>query len=265
MISIIIPTFNEEKCLPRLLDSIKKQTFSDYEIIIADNNSSDRTRQIAQEQGSRLVSGGTPAVGRNAGAAEAGGDYILFLDADVILPKNFLQCALDEFNERYLEIATPVIHPDSDLNIDKLIFFFTNLIIESAQYFYPHAPGACILTTRRLHQRIGGFNQNLKMSEDHDYVERAMRLAKYGILKKCHVFISVRRLENEGRLNLMKKYFLLDVYRFVTKKVDKEIVPYEFGNFEEAKELSKAEQYLEKTIGRAKKLKDSFNKFIDET
>jgi len=264
MISIVIPTYNEEKCLPRLLESIKIQDFSDYEIIVADNDSSDLTQKIAKEHNARIVRGGTPAQARNHGAAGAQGEYLLFLDADVILPKNFLENALKEFNEKYFEIATPIIHPDSELNIDKLIFFFTNLIIESAQYFYPHAPGACILTTRRMHQRLGGFDETLKMSEDHDYVERAMRLAKYGILKKCHVFISVRRLENEGRLNLMKKYFLLDVYRFVNKRVDKEIVPYEFGNFEEAKELSKAEKYLEKTISRAKEFKDSFDNFINE-
>ena len=51
IISIIIPTYNEEEYLPVLLDSIKKQSYTDYEIIVADANSTDRTREIAEEYG----------------------------------------------------------------------------------------------------------------------------------------------------------------------------------------------------------------------
>jgi len=46
MLSIIIPTLNEEKFLPHLLKSLKDQTFKDFEIIVADNNSTDITRSI---------------------------------------------------------------------------------------------------------------------------------------------------------------------------------------------------------------------------
>jgi len=70
-VSIIIPALNEEKTLPVLLDSIKAQDFSDYEVIVADANSKDRTREIAAEYGCRVVDGGLPAVGRNAGAGGA--------------------------------------------------------------------------------------------------------------------------------------------------------------------------------------------------
>ncbi len=49
MISIIIPAYNEERFLPRLLESIKKQEFRDYEVIVADNHSEDRTTEIAQQ------------------------------------------------------------------------------------------------------------------------------------------------------------------------------------------------------------------------
>ena len=66
--SIIIPTYNEEEYLPVLLDSIKEQDFDDYEIIVADANSTDKTVEIAKDYGCIVVEGGLPAVGRNNGA-----------------------------------------------------------------------------------------------------------------------------------------------------------------------------------------------------
>ena len=68
ILSIIIPTYNEEEYLPVLLESIKEQSFDDYEVIVADANSTDKTREIAKEYGCIVVDGGLPAVGRNNGA-----------------------------------------------------------------------------------------------------------------------------------------------------------------------------------------------------
>ena len=66
--------FDEEEYLPVLLDSIKEQSFKDYEIIVADANSTDRTREIAEEYGCTVVDGGMPAVGRNRGPEVAKGE-----------------------------------------------------------------------------------------------------------------------------------------------------------------------------------------------
>jgi len=82
MLSIIIPTLNEEKYLPFLLSSIKEQNFKDYEIILSDAGSEDRTIEIAKSYGCRVVKGGLPAKGRNQGARAAAGDLLLFLDSD---------------------------------------------------------------------------------------------------------------------------------------------------------------------------------------
>ena len=82
-LSIIIPCKNEEEQLPKLLASIKRQTFTDYEIIVADAHSKDRTREIAESFGARVVEGGMPGPGRNKGALQAQGTHLLFLDADV--------------------------------------------------------------------------------------------------------------------------------------------------------------------------------------
>ena len=96
MLSIVIPAFNEEKYLTRLLDSIKKQTYKNYEIIIADADSKDNTRKMAKKYGCKVIKGGIPAVGRNNGAKVAKGDILLFMDADAIIGEKFLENGLNE-------------------------------------------------------------------------------------------------------------------------------------------------------------------------
>ena len=125
MLSIIIPTLDEEKHLPLLLESIKKQDFSDYEIIAADAGSEDKTLEIAKDYGCKIVAGGLPARGRNQGAKAARGDLLLFLDADVILPEKTFGKILEEFNRRKLDIATFCLLPSKKNKMSK--FFFTFL------------------------------------------------------------------------------------------------------------------------------------------
>jgi len=229
-LSIIIPTFNEERYLPKLLNSIKKQNYKNYEIIVADNNSKDKTRQIAREYGCKLTEGGLPPVARNNGAKLAKGDLLLFLDADVVLPKNFLESCIDEFKKRKLDSATCLFKLKGNKLIDKVILFVGNAIIFSAQYFDPHCTGAFILCKKRIFNKLGGFNERLKQAEDHDFVKRSVKIGKFGSLKKS-LFLSMRRFEKEGRANVLKKYFKSEVYRKIKGEIDSDIFEYEYGKF----------------------------------
>ena len=153
MLSIVIPTLNEENYLPRLLNCLKKQKFKDYEIIVADADSKDKTREIAKSFGCRVVKGGLPSAGKNAGARISKGNLILFLDADVLLPDNFFENTLKEFKERKLCITTFCLVPISKSRIPKILF---NIL-----YNYPlrifekrWAHGAMgILVKKGLHNR----------------------------------------------------------------------------------------------------------------
>ncbi len=237
MISIVIPTYNEEKYLPKLLTSIENQTYKKYEIIVADNNSTDKTRKLAKKFGCKIVEGGLPGVGRNNGARKAKGQYLLFLDADVLIPRDFLELAFNEFQNRYLEIATCSIVPLSDKAIDKLLYFGYNQYVGAVQYFNPKAPGFCILCTKRLFDRVRGFNESMKLGEDHDFCERAGKIAKFRVLESTNVFISVRRFKKEGRLNLVKKYALNYLYSFITDDIN--VVDYNYGGYEDLPDKEK--------------------------
>jgi len=259
-VSVVIPTLNEERDLPQLLESLKKQTFRDFEIIVADAGSKDRTRLIAEEYGARVVDGGMPGVGRNRGAAVAQGEYLFFFDADVILPEDFLAKAVHEMDEHYVDLATCVFYPQSNLRLDKILFAFANLAVKMNANANPRAAGFCIFITKRLFDRIGGFDESLRLAEDHDLVERAAKFRPLYILKSTSLQVSVRRLEKEGRFSLIQKYFQVELHLLTKGKVREDIIEYEFGNFkdESQEQVKKAiDQFEDRLI----KLEAQYNEF----
>ena len=227
MINIIIPTFNEEEYLSKLLDCIKNQTYKNYEVIVADANSKDKTRQIARKYGCKIVKGGLPAVGRNNGANAARGNLLLFLDADVHLEQNFLENALREFRERNLDVAGCLIAPIGNNLIDKFFFWIFNLWTTSTQFFYPNASGACIFAKRWVHEKINGFDESIKLSEDMDYVKRCGKFAKFRILKKVKFYVAMRRFEKEGRIKVVFKLLLSALHRLIFGEIRSDVFRYE--------------------------------------
>ncbi len=92
IVSIIIPAYNEEKYIGQCIDSIKKQSFRNFEIIVVDDGSSDFTKEIVLKKGVRLFSltHGGPGKAKNYGAKKARGKILVFVDADLILDKDYL-------------------------------------------------------------------------------------------------------------------------------------------------------------------------------
>lgn len=248
MISIIIPTYNEEECLDKLLVSIKKQDYKDYEIIVADANSKDSTCDIARNFGATVCEGGLPSVGRNAGSKIANGDYLLFLDADTVLPKGFLRKAIREFDRYYYEIASFYQYPISDKHIDKVYFKLVRNTKDVLGKRFPFMSGANILITKRLHKKIKGFNEKLKVGEDNDYGNRAKKIAKFGLIENTHVKLSVRRYEKEGRIKLMRKYLTHGIFTQLKKIGIEKDIEYEFGDFSKVKDTSQFEDRIEELL-----------------
>jgi glycosyltransferase involved in cell wall biosynthesis len=231
ILSVVVPALNEAERLPALFDTLDRQTLCPDEVIVADAGSTDDTRAVAEARGARVVDGGLPAVGRNAGAAAATGDLIVFLDADVELADDWFEKALLEFQERELAIATSTVDP---LERDAETVFacdVTNLYLELIQYVAPHAPGFCIIIRRDLHERIGGFDETVALGEDHDYVQRAFVLGKFRVLKTVSVATSMRRIEKEGLVRLAFKYLYCELYAVRGEPIRRVPFAYEFGDF----------------------------------
>lgn len=228
-VSVVVPALNEERYLPRLLDALDRQSFEAREVIVADAGSADGTADLARERGCTVVSGGRPARGRNAGASRAGGKFILFLDADVTVPPTFVQDLMGQVREKGLAVASGFISPDSGRLIDRVLVGGSNLFCYLVQRTSPHAAGFYIFVRKSLHEEIGGFNEELFVGEDHDYVNRASKMGKFRFLTHPRVAFSMRRFDREGRTLMLWKLFVLEIYRSLKKEVKREVVTYEFG------------------------------------
>lgn len=253
-ISIVIPTLNEEKYLPKLLNSIKQQSFHDYEVIVADAGSRDNTKKIAKKYNVKVVKGGLPGVGRNNGARASRGELILFLDADVILPNGFIRKAYDEMKQRKLELATCEFKPLSNLLIDKILHDFTNIFIKINQFTTPHAPGFCIFVSKNIFNKVKGFDESIKIAEDHDFVKRASKFTPFRVLSSPYIKVSVRRLGKEGRFILAKKYLQVELYRIFKGELRDDFIKYTFGDF-----TGKEDKYQRKKLNIIKKQLDYIN------
>ena len=229
MLSIIIPTLNEEKNLSRLLRIIKSQNITDYEIVVADANSKDKTIQIAKSHNCRIVGGGLPAKGRNEGAKYAKGDLLFFLDADVFVSGDFFERSLKEFSKRNMDIASFCVMPDSE-NIFLPVLFnaFYNGPILFLENILPHAATGIIIK-KDLFRRLKGFDETITLAEDHDLSRRAKKMGKEGgILRSDKIFISLRRFEKDGWVKTGVKYFLCELYMIFKGPVRTNIFNYNY-------------------------------------
>jgi glycosyltransferase involved in cell wall biosynthesis len=229
-LSIVIPTKNEEAYLPFLLDSIRSQSFQPKEVIVADAKSTDHTREIAKKAGARVVDGGMPGPGRNCGAKVATGELILFLDADVILlDKDFLQKTVAQFKKQGLDIGSAFVLPINGNTIDKIFHEIYNLYAVVLERVHPHAAGFFIIVKKSLHEQIHGFDEAVRLAEDHDYAWRAAKLGKFRMLRGIRIPVSVRRFDRDGRLNIAIKYLLGEFHIMFIGPIKHDKFKYGFG------------------------------------
>jgi glycosyltransferase involved in cell wall biosynthesis len=239
-LSIIIPTLNESKFLPLVLQAISEQRYRyQLEVIVVDGHSDDGTVVAAQafsdsipqltiiESSERGVS-----MQRNLGAAKAMYGHLLFLDSDVYLPKDFLnnlQVKLPDDND----VVVLVLHRPPTPNVLDYIWLVTLFsFIWLVQWWRPICSGSFLLTTKRNHLAIHGFNEKVIMAEDVLYChESVQRGATYKLFFTPSVVGDPRRLREVGRVRLL--WLWLKGYLYTTFKgpmyESNKLFDYEFG------------------------------------
>ncbi len=228
MLSIIIPTLNEENYLPILLSEIEGQDFNEKEVIVADADSKDKTVEIAKSFSCNIIKGGLPAKGRNEGARIAMGEMLLFMDADNFhLPENFLKDLIGEFKKRKLDVASFPVCPEGNW-LDSFAYGLYNLWSRLSQGFLAHATNS-ILVKKEVHWKINGFDQTLKFAEDHDYVRRASKISRFGFIETKSVLTSPRRFERDGKLKTYLKYILAGIWMLFLGPIRSDIFHYRYG------------------------------------
>ena len=263
--SIIIPTHNEEEYLPVLLESIKEQDFTDYEIIVADADSDDKTREIARKYGCKIVDGGLPAVGRNNGAEVAEGEILLFLDSDLKLTEDYLRDVLYEFRMERLGIAITQMVPLSNKIEDKIFHDFANYFMIGVENIKPHGAGCYgIIAKKSLHDECGGFDESLTYGEDTDYIERLAEKENFKVLRKAKIGVSTRRLEEEGIETLIQQYGKSTVNDFLGKRTAASEINYNFDHQQKEKLTTTKLSPLEKHVERLDQIKESYDGSIQK-
>lgn len=234
-LSIVIPTLNEENFIGTIFTDVLNNNYKDYEIIVADSGSEDKTKEIVKRfcedyPNIKLVNAEKGASqARNKGATHAEGEYILFLDADQRIPISFIKNSLDEMKERGLDIAGHYSKPTGKKFIDKVFWFVVNnFLFRPGQYVSPSAStGSGLLVRKSLHEKIQGFDEEIYVIHDHDYVRRGSKAGKFRMLKHSKSKFNMRRFNDEGRINLYAKYILLIFFHLFHSK--KTPFRYEFG------------------------------------
>jgi len=208
--SVVVPTYNEEKYIYRTLRALKNQTFTDFELIVKDGRSRDRTLKIARKLANKVVSApdSSAADARNQGARYAEGEILVFMDADTFL----LPWTFEIFNklmshEDVVGVSCRKV-PQSRNLLDRLLYEFVNLsTFVSCKMGLGGAHGNCMLIRRRVFELIGGFNPNIIVAEEQDLVRRASKFGRYVFLLDLYVVEDPRRLKKWGRLRLYKAWF----------------------------------------------------------
>ncbi|MCK5283798.1 MAG: glycosyltransferase family 2 protein [Nanoarchaeota archaeon] len=239
MISIVIITLNEEKNIKNLLRDLTKQTYKDFEVIIVDSNSIDNTNKAALSFKKKfpkfeliVLKKKGVSLGRNTGANKAKGEYIFFFDADINFEKDFLEKSVEQLRKKRLDAAGVYMKSSGNNMIDKLYYGVLDMTFFVLQKIYPHCVGSCMISTKKVHKKIKGFDTTITLAEDDDYVNRAGKVFKYGMINQS-VYVSPRRFGKEGRLRVGIKYIMIFFYRLFIGEIKTDIFKYKFAHYDE--------------------------------
>lgn len=222
-VTVVIPAYNAAWCVGRAIDSVLAQSWSDYELIVIDDGSTDGTAEVLAAYGSRLrvvrqANAGLSAA-RNAGITAAAGEWVAFLDADDWwLPEKLAaQMALiaREPDIGFCSTSARIVSPDGEhLELWSDGGLHGNIL---ADLFGANAgvagSGSAVLARRDLLTRCGGFDTTLRSVEDIDMWMRLAAISEYAcvpealacILRAPGSMSRNREIMRESALRVMKK------------------------------------------------------------
>lgn len=236
-LSIIIPTLNEEKVIEKTLKSLVELKVLDYEVIISDGGSKDKTVELAKRY-TKVIEHLKPerqniAEGRNLGASKASGEYLVFIDADVIIPdiNNFFQSAIELFEQdKNLEGLTVFLKvlPEHVTLSDKLFFGLVNRLNQFQNNFLHigSAAGEFQMMRRATFEKLGGYNTTIIVGEDNDLFSRLSKVGKTKVESSLHVMHTSRRAHEIGWHQLLYLWVMnLFFVKILNKSYSKEWKP----------------------------------------
>lgn len=215
LVSVIVTTKNEETVIRRLIESVKKQTYKHIEIILVDNNSTDKTVDIAKKMGVKVYNFGPErSAQRNFGAKKAKGEYFLFLDADMVLTKDVVKACVDAVQQDKKTGAVTILEKSVARNFwEKVKAFersFYNLegdeITDAARFF-----------RREVFEKVGGYDEKITGPEDWDLTDRIKKLGFRVDVVRSLIYHH-ERIPSLFVLIKKKFYYGLKSHRYISKQ-----------------------------------------------
>lgn len=209
--SIVIPALNEERHLPGLLRSLRRQSFRPFEVIVSDAVGDDNTVGVAESFTEKFAQKGIPlqviskrkrnvSLTRNYGATASKGEYIVFFDADNVVASDYLE-KLHTYIEHhdYPPFLTTAIEVDNVDVYGRMVKAYINTLGHFGKYVQrPFAPGYNTILRRDIFDETGGFDPTVKIFEDY---ELTIRLHKKGyhlsFVPDAKIIFSMRRFRKK--------------------------------------------------------------------
>ncbi len=213
-LSIIIPAYNEERLITRCLNSVSESLNANaradftHEIIVVDNNSSDKTADLARQSGAIVVFEPINQISRarNAGAAAAKGDWFLFVDADSLLNPGMISDILQLIDSNdYVGCGSLMEMPDSPW-WGIVILKLWSIVSVTCTW----ASGALVVCRADAFHEVGGFNQALYAADEIDLSDLLKKWGrkrglKFTILKRHPLITSARKLKLYSGLEITRQ------------------------------------------------------------
>ena len=230
-ISIVVPAFNEEKILGETLSCIKvasaafTQAGWESELIVCDNNSNDRTAEIARAAGATVVFEPVNQISRarNSGAAAATGDWLVFVDADSHPDMELFADMAKEIQSGTCLAGGATICWDKQNILTALMMPILNVGFRCRRFL--HEPFMFIESA--MFRKLGGFSLETFCGEDWELGQRLQKLAKatgrrFVILHRHPILTSARRLKEHSPLAPFKMlYYIFFMPRHIKNSREK--------------------------------------------
>lgn len=203
-VSVIVPTWNEEKYLHKCLRSLKEQAGNrPIEVVVVDGGSTDRTAEIAEEYADKvLVERGKPVgAARNIGAKAAGGEILAFIDADTVACNGWVNEIVQtlEMNSSAVGVTGPTL-PYEGSRLDELAYHVATGWVQrlSLRLGLPHVAGFNCAYRKDAFWEAGGFDEHREISED---IMLSLKIRHHGPIlfnSDMLAYTSLRRIQNYG-------------------------------------------------------------------
>jgi glycosyltransferase involved in cell wall biosynthesis len=221
-ISIIVPAYNEELFIEKCLLSVIHQEFvrSEFEVIVSDGGSSDKTNTIAKKLADRIVvhEKKGASVQRNYGAKQAKGEILVFLDADTYLDSNFLIAIKEQFVDSNVVAVAGIAYP-ADGKLPQRFVYRATYILMRVLHFAKLSlfPAMCVAYRKKAFESAGGFREDFTTLEDLDLSKRVSKLGITKIAIRAHAFSSTRRI-HKHLVTTVAYHIFCDVRYLLTGK-----------------------------------------------